>query len=306
MTEAEPSLTDSFEAHRGPLLGLAYRMLGSRAEAEDAVQEAWLRWRETDRSRVQQPRAFLTQTVTRLCLDRLKSAQAQREVYVGPWLPEPILEDESLLQPGPEAASEFASDLSNAFMLALERLSPLERAAFLLHDVFDTDFAEVARALGRSEAACRQLAARARSRVREARPRYQIPPEQSQRLVVAFLGATQSGDTAALTRLLAADVSLISDGGGRVPAIGIPVHGRDRVAKVLLGLARKHRPPPGTRIQPAWINGQAGCLITAADGTPMQTLAFEFDDGALISGIYTVRNPDKLRFIGRDVTPVHH
>ncbi len=176
MTEAEPSLTDSFELHRGPLLGLAYRMLGSRAEAEDAVQEAWLRWRETDRSRVQQPRAFLTQTVTRLCLDRLKSAQAQREVYVGPWLPEPILEDESLLQPGPEAASEFASDLSNAFMLALERLSPLERAAFLLHDIFDTDFAEVARALGRSEAACRQLAARARSRVREARPRYQNSP----------------------------------------------------------------------------------------------------------------------------------
>lgn len=306
MMKATAALTESFEAHRGPLLGLAYRMLGSRADAEDAVQEAWLRWRDTDRSRVQQPRAFLRQTVTRLCLDQLKSAQAQREVYVGPWLPEPILEDDALLQPGPEAASEFASDLSYAFMLALERLSPLERAAFLLHDVFDADFTEVARALGRSKTACRQLATRARARVREARPRYQIPPEQSQCLVVAFLDAAQSGDTAALTRLLAADVALVSDGGGRVVAVGIPVHGCERVVKVVLGIARKHPAPPGTRIQLAWVNGQAGCLVMAADGTPIQTLAFEFDGGSLISGIYIVRNPDKLRFIGRDATAVHH
>jgi RNA polymerase sigma-70 factor (ECF subfamily) len=288
---------DAFEAHRRHLMGLAYRMLGSHAEAEDAVQEAWLRWHELEPGRVAHPRAFLSKTVTHLCLDRLKSAQHRREIYVGPWLPEPVLADEALLQPGPEQGGEFASDLSYAFMLALERLSPLERAAFLLHDVFDADFAEVAQALGRSEAACRQLASRARTRVREARPRYAVPPDEADRLTAAFLQAAQSGDAGALKSLLAEDVRFLSDGGGRVSAAGIPILGRERVVKVMTGIARKHPLPADVLVTLARVNGLPGCLVRAADGTPIQTIAVEFDDERRVTAVYVVRNPDKLRHL---------
>ncbi|HYM34968.1 MAG TPA: sigma-70 family RNA polymerase sigma factor, partial [Steroidobacteraceae bacterium] len=191
---SEHELSEDFEKQRHYLRGFAYRMLGSVAEAEDVVQEAWLRWREVDRSKVTQPRAFLTQTVARLCMDHLKSARARREVYVGPWLPAPLIDEDELLEPGPDAAAELASDLSFAFLLALERLSPLERAAFLLHDVFDEEFAEVATALGRSEAACRQLASRARSRVRDAKPETVRPLAQSQHVAKVFLRALEAGD----------------------------------------------------------------------------------------------------------------
>jgi RNA polymerase sigma-70 factor (ECF subfamily) len=296
MNQARP-LVESFEPHRGHLLGLAYRMLGSHAEAEDMVQEAWLRWSDAERGSVDHPRAFLSQTVTRLCLDRLKSAQARREVYVGPWLPEPVLEDETLLQPGPEDAGEFAGDLSYAFMLALERLSPLERAAFLLHDVFDADFAEVAQALGRSEAACRQLASRARTRVREARPRYKVSMEESERLAEAFLTAARSGDAEALKNMLTEDALFLSDGGGRVSAAGIPILGRERVTKVMVGIALKHPLPADAQITLTHINGLAGCLIHTADGLPIQTIAIEPGPDGRVAAVYVVRNPDKLRHL---------
>jgi len=201
----------SFETHRRSLTGLAYRMLGSRAEAEDVVQDAYLRWHAADHAAIEQPRHYLGTVVTRLCLDRMKSAQARREVYVGQWLPEPVV-DEAL---DADTAGDLAHDLSVALMLVLERLSPLERASFLLHDVFGLDFAEVGRALGRGEAACRQLAARARAHIEEGRPRFSTSQEEGRRLAAAFNQAAQLGDTATLMKLLAADAVLYSDGGGK-------------------------------------------------------------------------------------------
>src|SRR5918992_1876743 len=208
MITTDPSAT--FEAHRRRLLGLAYRMLGSMAEAEDAVQEAYLRWHDADRAGVQDVRAFLMTTTTRICLDVLKSARVRREEYVGPWLPDPVTDTAAL---APDAQTELAEDLSVALLLALDRLSPLERVAFLLHDVFDYSFAQVADALRRNEAACRQLASRARTRVREARPAGTIParaastsldPKHAQ-LLSAFIAASRSGDVATLTPMLARD-----------------------------------------------------------------------------------------------------
>lgn len=297
MSESPDSLVADFEPHRAWLTGLAYRMLGSQAEAEDAVQEAWLRWREAVHAEVEQPRAYLARTVTRLCLDRLKSAQAQREVYVGPWLPEPIVDGAGHWQAGPDVASEFASDLSYALMLSLERLSPLERAAFLLHDVFDTGFDEIARTLGRSEAACRQLAYRARERVREGRPRFSVSIKDCERLAAAFLFAAQSGDADQLKQLLAEDAQFIADGGGRVAAAGIPVSGRDRIIKLMLGLRRKQPLPADARVQFTPINGQAGCIVREADGRPIQTIALDFNDDGRVRALYVVRNPDKLRHL---------
>src|SRR3954447_26288730 len=207
----------SFEPYRRRLLGLAYRMLGSIADAEDAVQETYLRWHGASRDTVSRPRAFLMTTTTRICLDMLTSARARREEYVGPWLPEPVLDTAAL---GPDRNTELAEDLSIALLLTLDRLSPLERAAFLLHDVFDFSFSEVANALERSEAACRQLAARARAHVRDARPRGTVsPPERSgdidpkhAELISAFVSATRSGDLNGLTELLASDVRVVTDG----------------------------------------------------------------------------------------------
>src|SRR5687767_7227022 len=228
----DPSAT--FEPHRRRLLVLAYRMLGSMAEAEDAVQEAYLRWHDTNRDRIDEPKAFLMTTTTRICLDVLKSARMKREEYVGPWLPDPVTDTESL---APDAQTELAEDLSVALLLALERLSPLERAAFLLHDVFDYSFAQVAEALGRNEAACRQLAARARTHVREARPRGVTPPSNASasvdpkhaELMSAFISASRSGDLDTLMRLLASDARLVTDGGGKVAAALNVIEGADRV-----------------------------------------------------------------------------
>ena len=217
----DPAL--SFEPHRRRLLGLAYRMLGSLAEAEDAVQDAYLRWHAVDRDQVTDPRAFLTTATTRICLDVLRSARARREEYVGPWLPEPVVDTKAL---APDAQTELAEDLSIALLLALDRLSPLERAAFLLHDVFDCSFSEVARALDRSEAACRQLASRARTHVREARPRDESVARdraddattRHEELLLAFVDAARSGDLDALMSMLAKDARLVADGGGKVQA----------------------------------------------------------------------------------------
>src|SRR5882757_8673086 len=226
----------TFEPYRRRLVGLAYRMLGSIADAEDAVQETYLRWHAADRGNVSDPRAFLMTTTTRICLDMLTSARARREEYVGPWLPEPVLDTAAL---APDRRTELAEDLSIALLLTLDRLSPLERAAFLLHDVFDFSFTEVAATLERSEAACRKLATRARTHVRALRPcGATAAPEQPGKidakhaqLMAAFAKATQSGDLNALTQLLASDVRIVTDGGGRVRAALDVIEGADRAAR---------------------------------------------------------------------------
>ncbi len=290
MSAAEASAAArEFEAHRRHLMGLAYRMLGSLAEAEDAVQEAYLRWHAADRGAVEQPRAFLSTIVTRLCLDQLKSARARRESYVGPWLPEPVLDAAAL---DAESASDYAHDLSVALMLTLERLSPLERAAFLLHDVFDMEFADVARTLGRNEAACRQLAARGRAHVQAARPRFTPSPDEGARLAAAFREAAQSGDASAMARLLAADAVLLSDGGGKRRAALHPIHGADKIMRFFAGIAKKGH-AQGWRMREARINGLPGFVLADAEGS-VQTSAFAVEDGR-ITAIYLVANPEKLQ-----------
>jgi RNA polymerase sigma-70 factor (ECF subfamily) len=281
----------SFESHRRALTGLAYRMLGSRAEAEDVVQDAYLRWHAVDRDAIAEPRRYLGTVVTRLCLDRMKSARARREIYVGQWLPEPVV-DETL---DADAAGDLAHDLSVALMLVLERLSPLERASFLLHDVFGLDFADVARTLQRGEPACRQLAARARAHIEEARPRFPASREQGMRLAAAFAAAAQTGDVATLTKLLAEDAVLYSDGGGKRAAALNPIKGADKIVRFLGGITRKNPALSSMRVRPATVNGLAGFVLREEDGA-IDTLAFEHD-GSRIVAIYVVRNPEKLRHV---------
>ncbi len=281
-----------FEAHRRHLTGLAYRMLGSVAEAEDVVQDAWLRWRSAED--VERPRAWLSRVVTRLCLDHLKSARVRRERYVGPWLPEPVLDADALRV---EAPTELASDLSVALLLALERLSPLERAAFLLHDVFDVDHAEVAEALARTPAACRQLAARARAHVRAARPRFPVDDADAERVAFAFFAAAQAGDPAALTAVLAEDAVFYSDAGGHKQAALKPVVGRDRVTRFLVGVARKFGSGAGLRdVRFVRLNGLPGLVAVEADGGPY-AVALEVR-GGVVGAVYVMRNPEKLGHLG--------
>jgi RNA polymerase sigma-70 factor (ECF subfamily) len=288
----------SFEPHRRRLRGLAYRMTGSMADAEDAVQETYLRWHAYDRDKVQEPGAFLMTTTARICLDMLTSARARREEYVGPWLPEPVLDSAAL---APDSQTELAEDLSIALLLILDTLSPLERAAFLLHDVFDFSFSEVGAALERSDTACRQLAVRARAQVRAARPRGAIAPPGSgkmdakqEELLSTFVAATRSGDLDALTQLLASDVRVMTDGGGKVPAALNVLYGADHAARFLVGAARK-----GWRddfvLRFALINGLPGVIVDGPEG-PVQTTAFQVEDG-VVHALYVVRNPDKLRHL---------
>lgn len=276
---------ETFETERRRLQRLAYRMLGSVAEAEDVVQDAWLRWDRAGAA-ADNPQAWLMQTVTRLCLDRLKSARSRRETYVGPWLPEPLIEEVA------DDPVERAEDVSVAFLLALERLSPLERAVFLLHDVFDQDYAQIAGQLDRGEAAVRQLASRARAHVKDGRPRFTVSPETSMKLAAAFLQAAAGNDMTALSSLLAQDAILISDGGGKRPAALRPMVGRDDVMQLLKGIqARKGFDNP-TRMRPVLINGAPGVIMEVFDG--VQTMAFEPGEDGLIAAIYIMRNPDKL------------
>jgi RNA polymerase sigma-70 factor (ECF subfamily) len=300
-----PNPAASFQPHRRRLLGLAYRMLGSMADAEDAVQETYLRWHAADRDGVSDPRAFLMTTTTRICLDMLNSARARREEYVGAWLPEPVLDTTAL---SPDNRTELAEDLSVALLLILDRLSPLERGAFLLHDVFDFSFSEVAAALERSEAACRQLASRARAHVRAARPRGATPPParpdqiepKHAQLMSAFAAAVRSGDLDALTQMLARDVRIITDGGGKVRSALDAIEGADRAARFLVEVTRK-RPGAWWRddftVRFATVNGLPGVIVDAPEG-PVQTTAFEIEDD-VIRALYVVRNPDKLRHLAR-------
>ena len=267
-----------FEPLRPRLIRVAYRMLGSVHDAEDIVQEAFIRWMNTERSDVREPEAFLRRTVTRLCLDQLKSARHQRETYIGPWLPDPIVEEEAI------------EDVTLPLMLALERLSPLERAVFLLHDVFAVEFEEIALTIQRDPAACRQLATRARDHVRQARPRFKMEKQRGLDLAEAFFKASRSGDMSVLGEMLAADVSVHADGGGKRSAATRPVLGFDAVMKLFARLATLFR--EGKLVRAGFINGLPGFVTLEADGE-LQTTALEIEDGK-IAAIYVVRNPDKL------------
>jgi RNA polymerase sigma-70 factor (ECF subfamily) len=295
MSAPEPDeAAQSFEPLRRRLTGLAYRMLGSLAEAEDIVQDAYLRWHAADRAGVAEPRAYLSRVVMRLALDHLKSARVRRETYVGPWLPEPIVDEQAL---APDSASELADDLSLALLTTLERLSPLERAAFLLHDVFDMDFSEIAATLDRSEAACRQLAARARAHVREGRPRFAPAHEDVTRLADAFNAAIMAGDVTRLQEMLAEDAVFCADSGGKRPAPLHPLIGREKIIRFFAGLASKGVLPDAAAARPARINGMPGFLVTNAEGG-IETLALDIRAGRIVA-LYSVRNPDKLAHLAR-------
>jgi RNA polymerase sigma-70 factor, ECF subfamily len=284
----EAALT--FEPHRRRLTGLAYRMLGSLSEAEDIVQDAYLRWHAAERDHVDNPRAYLSRTVARLCLDHLKSARARRETYVGPWLPEPIVDETAL---APDTASELADDLSLALMMTLERLSPLERAAFLLHDVFEMEFGDIAKVLERSESACRQLAARGRAHVHEARPRFRVPEDEASRLSDAFHRALVTGDAAQFAAVLAADAVLYSDGGGKRTAALNPIFGRDKIVRFFEGLARGGNLPPAEAIHRIRLGGLPGVVVVDPNGAIDTIMTADVRDGQVVT-IYAVRNPDKL------------
>jgi RNA polymerase sigma-70 factor, ECF subfamily len=286
MSSNRPHDNDPLAPHRRRLLGLAYRMLGSRTDAEDVVQDAYLRF--AGAQDVHNAEAFLVTVVTRLCLDRLKSAKAQREVYIGPWLPEPVFDAAGL---SADAATELADDLSFALLLALDRLSPLERAAFLLHDVFDTPFPEIAAMLDRTEAACRQLASRARRTVRDNRPAPTKAPDNHARLLQAFGEAVASGNVARLAELLRSDAVALTDGGGRKTAALNPIIGAEKIARFFIGISAKNA-GHDVRIEPAMINGAFGALLYL-DGELDHTMSMAMS-GDKIAAIYIVRNPDKL------------
>lgn len=273
-----------FAAHKPLLFSIAYRMLGSVMDAEDAVQECYLRWQRAAGEDIRAPKAYLASAVTRLSIDRLRQAQTQREVYVGTWLPEPVFG-------APAEASELADSLSLAFLTVLESLSPVERAVLLLHDVFDYDYAEVAQIIGKSEANARQILSRARRAVAERRPRFDVTAEQHTAMLSRFAQACLDGDLDGLLDLLAEDVVSYSDGGGRVAAATRPVRGAAAVARFLLGVMRKEM---HLHFEPALINGQPGIVALSADGQRRLALVLDLADGR-IRGIYNVRNPDKLQ-----------
>jgi RNA polymerase sigma-70 factor (ECF subfamily) len=280
---AHDDASASFDPLRPKLMRVAYRMLGSVADAEDMVQEAFIRWMKADRAEVREPEAFLRRTVTRLCLDQLKSARSQRETYIGPWLPDPIVEQDE------------EEDVTLPLMLALERLSPLERAAFLLHDVFGLEFEEVAATIQRDPAACRQLASRARAHVREARPRFQVEKQHGLKLAEAFYAASRSGDMKTLGAMLAADVSVHADGGGKRTAALKIIAGFAATMKFHELLAAHFAKNGSKLVRAGFINGLPGFITLESDGE-LQTTALDVEDGK-VTAVYVVRNPDKLRHL---------
>ena len=289
---ADESHLKVFEELRPQLIGLAYRMTGSLSDADDVVQDAWLRWSRVDAASVDTPKSYLLQVVTRLCMDQATSARARREVYVGPWLPEPVADPLVVgVHPSAEQVAELADDLSVALLLVLKRLSPLERAAFLLHDVFDLTFEDVAGVLGREPAACRKLASRARRRVVEGRPAMGLQSTADRAFIDQFQQAAQSGDIASFARMLAEDAELIADGGGKVYAALKPIRGRDKVVRFLVGLGAKFGAP--REVRPLRLNGGDGLLIVERDGG-LQTWSIDWNAEGQVQTIYAVRNPDKL------------
>ncbi|WP_028918879.1 RNA polymerase sigma-70 factor [Pseudoxanthomonas suwonensis] len=289
---------DPFHRHQPRLLALAYRLLGTRADAEDVVQDVWLRWHQADRAAIADPEAWLVTTATRLGIDRLRAARRRREAYPGPWLPEPAsiaaeapaaneAADEA---PGPARALERAEEVSLAFLAVLERLGPEERAAFLLREVFEHDYAAIAALLERSEAACRQMVHRARARVAEARPRFGVDPRHHRVLLEKFMHAARDGDREAVQALLHADAQLLSDGGGKVLAAIRPLHGAERIARLFWAVARRR--DPAVRWQLGLANGEPA-ILRYREGR-LVGLTVAASEGGRITALYTVANPDKL------------
>ncbi|MEV7957454.1 RNA polymerase sigma-70 factor [Streptomyces sp. NPDC058316] len=282
--------TDVFELHRPVLIGVAYRMLGGIADAEDVVQEAWLRWSSASREDVREPRAFLVRVVTRLAIDRLRQVRSRRESYVGPWLPEPLVTDFGPAVPDTAEQAVLADSVSVAVLVVLESLSPLERAVFVLREAFGFPYAEIAAALGRSEAAVRQLAGRARRHVDERKPRYDVDPARRRDLTERFLAAAAGGDIQELLALLAPDVRLVGDSGGKSKAPLRIIESADKVGRFLFAVAHGRIPDPGFRFLE--LNGGPGLLVLSG-GKPDSVFQVDIRNG-LIQSVYIVRNPDKL------------
>jgi RNA polymerase sigma-70 factor (ECF subfamily) len=281
-----------FEKNRGKLWSIAYRMLGSRADADDAVQEAWLRWHGARHDEIRSPQAWLVTATTRICIDRLRALRAEREHYTGPWLPEPLVEENSMART-PDEAAELASDLSVAFLAVLERLAPEERAAFLLHEMFDSGYDDIAKILGKSAAACRQIVSRATKRVRADRPRVQVPEEVKRKLLAAFKGAIEAQDEGALFKLLAPESAWTSDGGGKARAMRRVLRGADKVARFGANIFRKYIHE--LSFKDVLVNGEPG--HAAFHQGKLLSVTTIRTDGERILDVYTVMNPDKLKAV---------
>jgi RNA polymerase sigma-70 factor (TIGR02957 family) len=305
--ERRPDAADVFDEHRSLLVSVAYRILGSVTDAEDAVQEAYLRWSGVEHSEINDPRAFLVRVTTRLAIDRLRRARTRRESYVGPWLPEPILTRQD-----PSEEVEMAESVSMAMLVVLETLSPLERAVFVLREAFGMPHAEIAEVLGRSEEAVRQLARRAREHVRERRTRFDADQDEQQRVTERFLEATSTGDFGALMAVLSPGVELVADSGGKALAPRRPVRGAQKVARFLLAVATERntarflksigsQPSGEVRIHLASVNGDPGVVITAGN-EPISALALDVSDG-LVHTIRLIANPEKLTGVRAVDTP---
>lgn len=283
-------MADAFLEHRPVLFGIAYRMLGSVAEAEDAVQDVYLRWQKEAGGAIRSARAWLIATTTRLCIDRLRSARQQREEYFGVWLPEPLVQT----TPSPEPNAALADSLGTAFLLMLETLTPDERAIFLLHEAFDYSHAEIADIVGKTEANCRQIIRRAKEHLAQGRgERPRVDPAQAETLVQRFIGAARDGDIAGLLSVLAADATLSTDGGGRVRAAPTPIEGADRIVRFLLGI--RANIPADAEYRLARVNGGIGVIVRSS-GQPISVISFAFT-GERIHDVYSVSNPDKLRHL---------
>jgi RNA polymerase sigma-70 factor (ECF subfamily) len=293
--------SDSFQSYRPLLFAIAYRMLGSASEADDVLQDAYLRYATAQAdgrpAAIRSLKAYLSTIVTRLCLDRLKAARGTREQYLGPWLPEPVLQEDAI---DPEHDAERHESITMAFLLLLEALAPQERAVFLLREVFEYEYAEIAEVLGLSAANCRQIFHRAKQHIAERRPRFRPAPERQRELVARFLAATQRGDVQQLASVLAQDVSFIADGGGKVAAARQPVHGRELVIKLLIKLAENapravHAAEHELRLIAAEVNGEPAVLFWVRDRLDT-VFSFALGDEQ-ITAIHAVRNPDKLSYI---------
>jgi RNA polymerase sigma-70 factor (ECF subfamily) len=288
--EIREDTTHIFNQYRGLLFAIAYRMLGSATDAEDIVQEAFLRWLEADEEAVRSPKAYLSTVVVRLCIDHSRSARAQREVYTGPWLPEPMATDHGR---GPAETVALAESLSFAFMVMLESLGPLERAVFLLREVFEYDYAEIAASVGKSEANCRQILHRAHVHLDQRHARFEVSYEQQERITDQFMRASTSGDMQGLLNLLADDVLIVGDGGGKAPAGLKPVHGPDKVARGMLGGLRLV--PPGMQARIEEVNGRPA-IVAYVNGRPYGVAILEIE-GERVRRVYLVVNPDKLGWL---------
>jgi RNA polymerase sigma-70 factor (ECF subfamily) len=288
---------DAYAEYRPLLFSIAYRMIGSVSEAEDIVQETFLRFHRADTEQVESPKAYLSAITTRLAIDHLRSARVRRETYVGPWLPEPLVTDDSdALGADPARHAETADSLSLAFLVLLERLSPVERAVFLLREVFGYGYGEIADVVAKREDNVRQIAARARHHVEDGRPRFEADRRHREELARRFLAAVEEGDTDGLVGMLAADVTMYGDGGGKAPAVGQPVAGAVRVARFLVGLTRQAK-RANLRLVPAEVNGQPGMIAYDQAGGLISVLSLDIADG-LVQTVHSIVNPDKLRHLG--------